>query len=329
MPRSTVWRPSPPRPTHEALSRRRSRSPGCSATRRSRGGRRPPQPGAARAALAATELELSAAGARRARGVVRVSELLVVGHDDVKRLLPMDECIELMATVLADLARGAVWQPLRFVVRPPDEPSLMGLMPAHRSAPTRLLRAEGRLHLPEQRGREGSICTRAACCSSTARPASLRALVDASAVTATRTAAVSAVATRAARSQGRAAPGDPRFGRTGAVAPARRWQWRGRSSTRASGAGHRSTRRRSPPRRRRRSRWRRSETAEEAVAWSRRRRDRDVVAGADRPARVAGDGGARQRGRLVDPDRPRARRRDRRGRRAVRGRAGVDGERGR
>ena len=45
-----------------------------------------------------------------------MSELLVLGHDDVKRLLPMDECVELMESVLADLARGSVWQPLRFVV---------------------------------------------------------------------------------------------------------------------------------------------------------------------------------------------------------------------
>ena len=64
-----------------------------------------------------------------------MSDLLVLGHDEVKRLLPMDECVELMETVLADLARGSVWQPLRFVVRPPEEPSLMGLMPAHRSEP--------------------------------------------------------------------------------------------------------------------------------------------------------------------------------------------------
>jgi len=64
-----------------------------------------------------------------------VSDLLVLAHEDVKRLLPMDECIELMAEALADLARGRSWQPLRFVVRPPEEQSLMGLMPAHRSSP--------------------------------------------------------------------------------------------------------------------------------------------------------------------------------------------------
>lgn len=64
-----------------------------------------------------------------------MTELLVLAHDDVRRLLPMEECIDLMADVLADLARGSVWQPLRFVVRPPEEASLMGLMPGHRSAP--------------------------------------------------------------------------------------------------------------------------------------------------------------------------------------------------
>jgi len=61
-----------------------------------------------------------------------VSELLVLAHEEVKRLLPMEECIELMAEALADLARGLSWQPLRFVVRPPEDHSLMGLMPAHR-----------------------------------------------------------------------------------------------------------------------------------------------------------------------------------------------------
>ena len=64
-----------------------------------------------------------------------MSDLLVLPHDDVKRMLPMEDCIELMADVLADLARGSFWQPLRFVIRPPEESSLMGLMPGHRSQP--------------------------------------------------------------------------------------------------------------------------------------------------------------------------------------------------
>jgi ornithine cyclodeaminase/alanine dehydrogenase-like protein (mu-crystallin family) len=125
-----------------------------------------------------------------------VSELLVVGHDDVKRLLPMEECIELMASVLADLARGAVWQPLRFVVRPPDEPSLMGLMPAHRSAPTASYGLKAVCIFPGNAARgiglhQGGVLL------FDGETGALRALVDASAITATRTAAVSGVATRA------------------------------------------------------------------------------------------------------------------------------------
>jgi ornithine cyclodeaminase len=125
-----------------------------------------------------------------------VSELLVIGHDDVKRLLPMEECIELMESVLADLARGAVWQPLRFVVRPPDEPSLMGLMPAHRSGPTASYGLKAVCIFPANAAR-GIDLHQGGVLLFDGETGELRALVDASAVTATRTAAVSAVATRA------------------------------------------------------------------------------------------------------------------------------------
>ena len=125
-----------------------------------------------------------------------MSELLVVGHDDVKRLLPMEECIELMASVLADLARGAVWQPLRFVVRPPDESSLMGLMPAHRSEPTASYGLKVVCIFPSNAAR-GIDLHQGGVLIFDGETGVLRALVDASAITATRTAAVSGVATRA------------------------------------------------------------------------------------------------------------------------------------
>jgi ornithine cyclodeaminase len=125
-----------------------------------------------------------------------VNELLVVGHDDVKSLLPVEECIELMASVLSDLARGAVWQPLRFVVRPPDEPSLMGLMPAHRSAPTASYGLKAVCIFPGNAAR-GIDLHQGGVLLFDGETGALRALVDASAVTATRTAAVSAIATRA------------------------------------------------------------------------------------------------------------------------------------
>ena len=125
-----------------------------------------------------------------------MSELLVVGHDEVKRLLPMEECIELMASVLADLARGAVWQPLRFVVRPPDEPSLMGLMPAHRSEPTASYGLKAVCIFPSNAAR-GIDLHQGGVLLFDGETGVLRALVDASAITATRTAAVSGVATKA------------------------------------------------------------------------------------------------------------------------------------
>ena len=62
----------------------------------------------------------------------------VLDEADVRRLLPMPGCIDLMADVLGGLARDELYNPLRFVVRPPADPSLMGLMPAHRSGESSL-----------------------------------------------------------------------------------------------------------------------------------------------------------------------------------------------
>jgi ornithine cyclodeaminase len=125
-----------------------------------------------------------------------MTDLLVLSHDDVRRLLPMDECIELMEAALSDLARGRAWQPLRFVIRPPEEKTLMGLMPAHRSEPQRAYGLKAICIFPENPARgldahQGGVLL---CDGETGQ---LRALLDASAVTAVRTAAVSAVATRA------------------------------------------------------------------------------------------------------------------------------------
>jgi len=125
-----------------------------------------------------------------------MGELLVLAHDDVRRLLPMEECIELMAEVLADLARGRVWQPLRFVVRPPEEGSLMGLMPAHRSEPRAAYGLKTVCIFPDNPAK-GLDAHQGGVMLFDGEIGELRALVDASAVTAIRTAAVSAVATRA------------------------------------------------------------------------------------------------------------------------------------
>src|SRR4051794_41249539 len=56
----------------------------------------------------------------------------VLTYDDVVRLLPMDECIDLMHDTLARLARGDGYQPLRSIAFPPDAGGGIGLMPAWR-----------------------------------------------------------------------------------------------------------------------------------------------------------------------------------------------------
>jgi alanine dehydrogenase len=55
--------------------------------------------------------------------------LLYLGSEDVEQLLPMGECIAVMERALRDLARGAGVQPLRSVMRLVGVPGLLGLMP--------------------------------------------------------------------------------------------------------------------------------------------------------------------------------------------------------
>ena len=123
-----------------------------------------------------------------------MSDLLVLPHDDVKRLLPMEDCIELMADVLADLARGSVWQPLRFVIRP-EESSLMGLMPGHRSQPRPAYGLKVICIFPGNPAK-GIDAHQGGVLLFDGETGTPRALLDASAVTEIRTAAVSGVATR-------------------------------------------------------------------------------------------------------------------------------------
>jgi ornithine cyclodeaminase len=119
----------------------------------------------------------------------------ILDEHDVRRLLPMDECIEAMAGTLASLARGEVHNPLRFVVRPPGQSSLMGLMPAHRggSSPLYALKAVAIFPGNSARGLDSHQGFVALFDGETGET---RALLNAGAITAVRTAAVSGVATR-------------------------------------------------------------------------------------------------------------------------------------
>ena len=124
-----------------------------------------------------------------------MSDVRILDEHDVRRLLPMLDCIEAMADALAALARGEVHNPLRFVVRPPSEPSLMGLMPAHRGGDAPLWSLKALTIVPgnSARGLDSHQGFVALFDGETGQPL---AILNAGAITAVRTAAVSGVATR-------------------------------------------------------------------------------------------------------------------------------------
>ena len=122
--------------------------------------------------------------------------ILVLSEPDVERLLPMDACIDVMSEALAALARGGMYQPLRAVVRPPDAPGLIGLMPAYRSATPAAFGLKAVNVMPGNPAR-GLDAHQGAVMLSDGDTGELLAIVNASAITAIRTAGVSGVATRA------------------------------------------------------------------------------------------------------------------------------------
>lgn len=123
--------------------------------------------------------------------------LLVLSEHDVEGLLGMEDCIEAMHEVLASLARGELFQPLRFVVRPPEAPGLMGFMPAHRAGAGGAFSLKEIVIVPGNPAERGLDAHQGGVLLHDGETGQLRALLNASPITAIRTAAVSAVATRA------------------------------------------------------------------------------------------------------------------------------------
>lgn len=107
----------------------------------------------------------------------------------------MHDCIELMADALSALARGEVHQPLRTIVRPPDARGLLGLMPAYRSGERGAFGLKAICVFPENPAQDKDAHQGAVTLFSR-DTGELLALMNASEITAIRTAAVSAVATR-------------------------------------------------------------------------------------------------------------------------------------
>jgi ornithine cyclodeaminase len=122
--------------------------------------------------------------------------VLLLSHDEVLALLPVGECVTLMREALVSLAEGRVYQPLRTIVRPPDAAGVMGLMPFYSSGARAAFGLKAICVFGGNPAR-GMDSHQGAVLLFSAESGELQAIVNASAVTAVRTAAVSGVATEA------------------------------------------------------------------------------------------------------------------------------------
>jgi len=121
-------------------------------------------------------------------------KILILNHDEVVELLPMKECIGLMREALIKLASGEAFQPLRTIIRPPGAAGLMGLMPSYIAGDHAAYGLKAICVFPGNPAK-GKDAHQGAVMLFSAETGELLAMMNASAITAIRTAAVSGVAT--------------------------------------------------------------------------------------------------------------------------------------
>jgi ornithine cyclodeaminase/alanine dehydrogenase-like protein (mu-crystallin family) len=124
-----------------------------------------------------------------------MTPLLVLSEEDVVQLLDMEGCIAAMEAAVTSLERGEVVMPLRPLVRAPGENHLLGMMPVYRGGDRPLYSLKTVAVMPDNPARgldahQGTVTLFDGVTGQTL------ALMNASPVTAIRTAAVTAVATR-------------------------------------------------------------------------------------------------------------------------------------
>lgn len=117
----------------------------------------------------------------------------MLSYNEVKQLLPIPECIPLMAEALISFAKGKSFQPLRMIFRPPEALGLMSLMPSYRSDAFPVFGLKAICVFPGNpaKGKDAHQGAVTLFSSETGEPLAIE---SASAITAIRTAAVSAVA---------------------------------------------------------------------------------------------------------------------------------------
>src|SRR5437763_10377348 len=124
-----------------------------------------------------------------------MSKLLVLSEHEVAHLLTYPECIETMAEALTALARGEVHNPLRSIVRPEGASGFLGLMPAYRGGEKPAFALKEICLFPGNPAR-GLDTHLGGVLLHSGETGELLAIINASAITAIRTAAVSALATK-------------------------------------------------------------------------------------------------------------------------------------
>jgi len=121
-------------------------------------------------------------------------KVLIANQEQVTALMPMDECIDVMQNALKLLAEGDALLPLRTMLVLPDGENLMGLMPSYlggiQSVGVKVIAAFPSNYGTEYDTHQGVVLL------FDAQQGLLRAIVDGTAITAIRTAAVSGVATK-------------------------------------------------------------------------------------------------------------------------------------
>ena len=122
-------------------------------------------------------------------------KLLILSHNDVVELLPMTECIAVMGEALSALARDQFSLPLRTIFKPSEVKGVLAMMPAFRAGERPVFGLKAICVFPgnaaiDKDAHQGGVLL------FSGETGELLAIVNASAITLIRTAAVSAVATR-------------------------------------------------------------------------------------------------------------------------------------
>ncbi len=121
-------------------------------------------------------------------------KVLIVNQSEVRRLLPMSECMTVMAEALSALARGEAILPLRPIMWLPEKRGALALMPSYlgdiKAIGVKVISVFPGNHGTAYDSHQGAVLL------FEATHGQLLAMMDATSITAIRTAAVSGVATR-------------------------------------------------------------------------------------------------------------------------------------